>query len=259
MNSAGRSGVVLVFAIVLCFATDWARAGDVASVTIKGTITTEPTWHNYGSTYTDAQGNVQTLNMPMPFFHTISIDTTVLVSLGHIDIVVGKMQAARINGNTDLMVAATAGDLDAVRQLLAKNAMVSPRNTFGSTALMGAAAGGHKEIVKLLMDKGARVNEKNGHGYTALMLAAKNGHKEVVDLLLDSKADVNTADSRNNTALMYAVNGGRAGIVKTLVEKGAKVDYTSRLGISPLALASHKDNKEIVAILTKPAATGKGS
>ena len=97
-------------------------------------------------------------------FRTISIITTVYVSLENVNTVVEKMQVRRVNGNTDLLVAATTGDLNAVGSLLAKVALVIVRNMFGSTALMGASAGGYNEIVKLLLVRGAQVNRRTARG-----------------------------------------------------------------------------------------------
>lgn len=241
----------IVVPVALLLTPFIALGGNVASVRVKATFVSEPTWHDYGSSWVDAQGRVNKISMPMPFFHVVSIDTEVYVELDHINVVVDRMQARRVNGNSDLMVAATAGDTNAVKALLAKNVMVNTKNTFGSTALMGAAAGGHVEVAKLLLAKGARVNENNNQGYTALMLAAKNGHDKVVDLLLGGRAEVNAADSKNNTALMYAVHGGNADVAKTLIDKGARVNYKSSSGVSPLALATKKENKELVALLTR--------
>jgi len=231
-------------------------AGELAEVNIDTKVVGTPTWHNYGSTYKDAQGNVTTLNIEVPFFPVTSIKTMVYVELDSADIVVTKLQAKRANGNTDLMVAATAGDLDTVKTLLGKGAMVNTKNTFGSTALMGAAAGGFTNIVSLLIAKGARVNEKNNQGHTALMLAAANGEKAMVTLLLNKKAEVDLVDSGNHTALMYAINGNYEDVVKTLIERGARKDYKDRSGMTPEALASTKKNPELTALLStqiKPA------
>ncbi len=251
-----RSVATEIFSLVVLFSSaDFLMAGGIVQVKVNASFVSEPTWHNYGSTYTDPQGKVQQLNMWMPFFHTVSISTTVLLDLGEADVVAAKMQAKRVNGNTDLMVAATAGDLDTVKKLLNKGAMVNTKNTFGSTALMGAAAGGYEETARLLIARGAAVNQKNSRGFTALMLAAKGGHEAMVKLLLDNKADVNLADNDRHTALMYAINGEHDNVVKLLVEKGARTDYMDRLGFTPVALAAYKDNRRIISLLGGTAAS----
>ena len=81
-----------------------------------------------------------------------------------------------VNGNTDLMIAATQGDSKATRKALtAFPDLVNAKNRFGSTALLGASAGGHDSIVKMLLGSGADVNINSKSGSTALMFAAKNG------------------------------------------------------------------------------------
>ncbi len=224
-------------------------AQSVASIPVNATLVREPIWKNYGGTIRDANGNVTQLPMEVPFFRTVSIHTTVYVSLENVNTVVEKMQSRRVNGNSDLMVASAAGDVEWVRTLLGKNMLVNTKNMFGSTAVMGAAAGGHDEIVKLLLARGAQVNIKNSQGYTALMLAAKNGQASTVELLLNNKSDPDLADAVNRTALMYAVNGGHEEVVKQLMAKGARADYTDRSGVSPVALASSRKGRENILIL----------
>ena len=105
--------------------------------------------------------------------------------------VIGALEPRNKNGNTELMIAATRGNLDEVRNLLNRGALVNTRNNFGSTALMGAAAGGYDEIVQSLVAKNARTDIKTRNGSTALMFAAKNGQLRVVEQLLAAGANVN--------------------------------------------------------------------
>src|SRR5207249_4723856 len=74
-------------------------------------------------------------------------------------------------GETALMAAARAGNLNAFRFLLAKGADTSVRDNEGKTLLMHAATGGSLEIVKLLRERGAGINDRDRHGYTALIHA----------------------------------------------------------------------------------------
>jgi len=92
------------------------------------------------------------------------------------------------DGNTELMMYATKGDLEGVKDLLHKGANVNTRNKYGSTALMGASAGGFNEIVELLLKNKANLNAKGKGGSTALLYARKNGHEYTAKLLLDAGA-----------------------------------------------------------------------
>lgn len=251
MRRMVNRALVVVGVAVSCLTAPTLLAGGAASVTINASHVSEPTWHNYGSTYTDAQGRTTRLNMEVPFFHTVSINTTILVDLSDGAEVLRSMRAPRVNGNTDLMVAAAAGNVEAVRNLLAKRAMVNPRNSSGATALMAASAGGFEDIARLLIEKGARVDEKSAKGCTALMLAAKGGQEAIVDLLLASGADVNRTDTGNHTAIMYAIDGGQTRIAKRLLKSGARTDYRATSGVSPLALAASRKNPELVSLLSQ--------
>ena len=61
----------------------------------------------------------------------------------------------------------------------------------GNTHLMRAALAGEIEIVKTLLRDGADVNARNHEGRTALMFAIINFHTATVNVLLRFGADVN--------------------------------------------------------------------
>lgn len=168
---------------------------------------------------------------------------------------ISALEQRNKNGNTELMIAATLGDLDQVKRLLARGAMVNAKNNYGSTALMGAAAGGFTDIVELLLAHGAIPNSKSSDGSTAMMFAAKNGQLEVIQQLLEKGASVNDATRDGFSPLLFAVNNGSDDIVRLLLEKGARKDIQDRHGVTPLALASAKKNEAMVVLLTRgPAA-----
>lgn len=178
-----------------------------------------------------------------------SVEATVSC-MNHDATAIASLEPRNKNGNTELMIAATQGNEEGVRNLVGRGVMVNTKNNFGSTALMGAAAGGHEKIVKMLLAKNAAPDSKSRNGSTALMFAAKNGHTGVVDLLLAAGANVNSSDSEGLSALMQAVNGGYPDIVATLIAHGAKPDQTDRHGTSPRALAAKKNDKNVLVMLT---------
>ena len=112
------------------------------------------------------------------------------VNLARTD-VLPSMEHKRLHGSTDLMIAATSGDLNAVRRLLARGASVNAKNRQWSTALMGACAGGFEDVVRLLLARRAYVNAKSKSGSTPLIFAARNGHASVAGLLLRKGARIN--------------------------------------------------------------------
>jgi len=179
-----------------------------------------------------------------------SVEATVS-SMNHDAKVLASLEPRNKNGNTELMIAATMGNLDEVRNLLSRGAMVNTRNSFGSTALMGAAAGGYKEIVQSLLMKNARTDIKARNGSTALMFAAKNGHLDVVGQLLAAGANANEITGEGVTALMYAVQGGYSGVVQKLLKGGAKSDRADRHGTTAKALALKNNDRDILILLTR--------
>lgn len=99
-------------------------------------------------------------------------------------------QKARQSPETDaLLRAATAGNADTVRSLLASpNVDVNGIDEHGNTPLIQAARFGHDDVVTALLIAKANVNSRNAQGKTALMLAAEGGHDETVRVLTQAGA-----------------------------------------------------------------------
>ena len=107
--------------------------------------------------------------------------------------------------NSEIIEAATKGNLQKVKQLIENLADVNALNKNGYTALMFASLNGHTDIVKLLIEKGANIDAGiNLENETALMFSSKNGHIDVVKTLLEKGADVKIRDSASRTAVDYA-------------------------------------------------------
>ena len=185
--------------------------------------------------------------------------------------------------NTALLVASfNAGDLETLRILTGAGADVNAGDFAGNTALMNAASNGNVEGVKLLLAKGANVNAvssreilekvKNGSialgGFTPLLLATAYGPPEVVKALLDAGAQVNVKDIRGMTPLMLAVATDRQNIeiVRMLLAKGADVkaksdagetayDWARKIGVASTQAALKKAGAEEGAARVIPAAS----
>lgn len=106
-------------------------------------------------------------------------------------------------GTTPLLRAAKAGDVDAMKLLLAHGAKADLANSLGVTPLMAAAGLGSNEIDT----RGKYVTEKDA-------IAA-------IDLLVAAGADVNVIDNRGQTALYGAAYWGWNDVIKNLVGHGA--------------------------------------
>ena len=88
-----------------------------------------------------------------------------------------------------LRAAASRGEVEAVRSLLAGGAGVDDANEYGATALILACMRGHADVVRVVLEAGADADLADGfYGLTPLGWAADNGHEEVISLLFASGA-----------------------------------------------------------------------
>jgi ankyrin repeat protein len=129
-----------------------------------------------------------------------------------------RLEAAAINGNTALMMAAYKGNMPAVQALLAKGARV---DRAGWSPLHYAAAAGADDIARLLLEKRAPIDAASPRAsgqYTPLMMAAREGHESTVRLLLDAGADARRKDSEGLTAAQIAARADKPRIAATIAQ-----------------------------------------
>jgi ankyrin repeat protein len=128
-----------------------------------------------------------------------------------------------------LLFASAKGDVQAMQSALKDGADVNSSLLASlGTPLIMAATGGDYEGVKLLVDHGADVNAVDTEGYTPLISAVLSNNKDSVQLLIARGADV-------NKERVWTVRG-------------------EQTRISPLVIARHKGNGEIVKLLTEAGA-----
>nr|BAJ93579.1 predicted protein [Hordeum vulgare subsp. vulgare] len=144
------------------------------------------------------------------------------------------------HNDTDLHVAARAGDAAALRRALdeaavvvaageagegleaVRRAVAAEANEAGETPLLAAAEKGHLEVVvELLRHLDAHgVAAKNRSGYDALHVAAREGHHAVVqEMLCHDRMAAKTFGPANTTPLISAATRGHAEVVKLLLEQ----------------------------------------
>ena len=125
------------------------------------------------------------------------------VLLAHPQIDVNALNAS---GESALMLAAIAGDMDSSQRLLARGAKL---NGPGWTPLHYAASGPSTRLVELLLSRGAALEAEAPNSTTPLMLAAQSGPESTVDLLLRRGADPKRRNQRDLQAVDFARLGGR--------------------------------------------------
>ncbi len=162
---------------------------------------------------------------------------------------------ASIDGQTPLMYAARAGNLEVMELLLAKKADPLAVAGSGAVALMAAAASRNAAAVKLLLEHGANVDAKTKRNVTALSGAASRGAEDIVKLLLDEGAEVNIRDYQGHSPLLFAAmsESMSAPTVRLLLDKGAKTGVSGH-GVSgpeetARMLAGKRGDNEVARLL----------
>ena len=91
-------------------------------------------------------------------------------------------------GNTALLFAVRAGDLESARRLVAAGADVNDADAWGVSATTLAAHGGHTELLEFLIEQGADP-DASAAGFAALHEAVMRNDVRAVRALLDAGAD----------------------------------------------------------------------
>lgn len=169
--------------------------------------------------------------------------------------------------------AARNGDIERLKNLLAKGAKVDVRERDGLTPLMVASLRGNSAVIELLIQHGACVNAEDNNEMTPLLFASINYKKflypikkyfnQVIDrinnatldgkinyeiyypafhdtytavakILIANGADVHKADARANTPLMNAACAGNEKMVELFLLNGADANAKNIDGATPL-------------------------
>jgi ankyrin repeat protein len=139
-------------------------------------------------------------------------------------VVVSSSMAVMAAGEAPLVDAARAGDVTAIRELLAGRADVRQTSGDGTTALHWASHRDDVAMADALLRAGARVNAVTDLGATALYLACTNHSASMVTRLLEAGADPNLALPSGETPLMNCARTGDPDAVRALLARGARVD-----------------------------------
>jgi uncharacterized protein len=123
------------------------------------------------------------------------------------------VNATNAAGETLLMMAALRGQLDAMRQLIARGADV---NREGWTPLHYAASGPDTAATRLLLELDAQLDARAPNGNTPLMMAAGFGSIDAADLLARHGADPALQNKAGRTASDFARQAGRDGLADRL-------------------------------------------
>lgn len=177
----------------------------------------------------------------------------------------------------DMLKAVKAGDLNAVKALLAENqALVNATDDEGNSAILiatywgkhevaeallahdpqmsvfeASAAGQLNRVKQLLEEHPVLIHAWSRDGFMPLHLAAFFGRRDVAEFLLARNPDVN-AVTRNPikvTPLHSAAAGNHYEICMALIAHGADVNARQEGGFTPLHSAAQNGSLELVDLL----------
>ena len=155
----------------------------------------------------------------------------------------------------DIFEAASAGDADRVRELVAKDrALASAWSVDGFFPLGLAAFFKHPAVAKLLIEAGADVNmASKPAGFTPLHSAVADDEgeaaKDLVRMLLDANADPNARSATDGTPLHTAAFTGNIPILQLLLAYGGDPAAADNKGHTPLDVARERHHSEVAALL----------
>ena len=126
-----------------------------------------------------------------------------------------KNKILLLTAATSLLLGCVSGDLQDTKPQVVSKAKWKPvtKNNWD------AATRGNTELIKKMLAEGMNVDIKDEERMTALYRAAHNDQKETVSLLLNKGANVNINDKFGNTPIDVTLSES---IVKMLREYGGK-------------------------------------
>lgn len=171
--------------------------------------------------------------------------------------------------------ASAKGDIEKVKELIAKGYDINIRDDVNYTPLHNAVQFGHKKVAELLVAHGADVNAENNIGAIPIMLALLHNHKDIAEMLIANGAKrtiyvavvqgdvesvkvflkkdpnlINTLASNDGwSALQWAAYMDQLDVIKVLIENRANVNIRSRDRVTPLYWAVRRGNINAAKIL----------
>ena len=134
-----------------------------------------------------------------------------------------------------LFAAASQGDVNQIRDLVASGEKVDVRDSRGRTPLHIAAFGGHHAAMKALVASGADPNALENDRYDIVTIAAVANDIKTLELALSLGCRAgNITSPYDGTALIAAAHLGQTEVVETLIRAGAPLDHINNLGWTAL-------------------------
>jgi ankyrin repeat protein len=153
------------------------------------------------------------------------------------------------DGNTALMRAVKAEDIDSVEAEIALGVDASIRDVHGDSPLTHAVYHDLESIISLLRQSGSeRIATDIQNGDEQLVTAAESGAMGTILDLLDAGVSIETENSDGDTALTAAA-GGHPGVLKVLAKLGANLSHRNNKGKTSYMIASEANRVAIIEAL----------
>jgi ankyrin repeat protein len=149
-----------------------------------------------------------------------------------------------------LLLAAQAGDIDAVEAMLPHVKEIDKPRYDGKTALSMAVREGHFSMSTLLIKNEADVEQTDEKGQSLLHLAATTGHAVLIDHLVDDlNLFVDELDDNSCTPLINAILNDHYEAILRLIKHNADVNWLDDDEMSPLFYAVFVGNPKVITLL----------
>jgi ankyrin repeat protein len=155
-----------------------------------------------------------------------------------------------------LLLAVARNHLDAAGLLIEARANINAQAANQDSPWLLAGALGRTEMLRQMIPRGPDFSLRNRYGGNALIPACERGHVETVRLLLTTKIDVNHVNNLGWTCLLEIVILGDGGprhveITRLVLAAGANPNIADKDGVSPLAHARARGQREVAALIEK--------
>ncbi|HYI40434.1 MAG TPA: ankyrin repeat domain-containing protein [Allosphingosinicella sp.] len=134
-----------------------------------------------------------------------------------------RSRPGRITDYTEVVQAATEGNIPMVRAALDRDPRLIARTEWDRATLLHNAVGhDEEEMAAFLIERGAKVGAKTSSGLTPLHMAAQNGNLRIIDLLLDHRARINPVDGKGWTPVDRAMKWNHPDATRHLKARGGR-------------------------------------
>jgi ankyrin repeat protein len=156
------------------------------------------------------------------------------------------------SGNGIFHYASQGGNMDILKQLVARGVSTKRNETTGENAILFASKGreSSQELYTYLESLGVNANVKSKENITPLhYLASSSKDLTIFDYFLGKGVDPNEVDTEGNTALMNAAARNQLEVIAFFAEKTDNIDRADKEGRSALTLAIQGNSSEVVSYL----------